>query len=85
MLLLIFTGCASYEHTKFVKIQIPDIPEKPIAQKYDLKIIKINKDEYYALTPDDAKILIKNWLDFKAWAELNNELLIVIKNQNEGK
>lgn len=76
--ILFFAGCTSVK-TEFVQSQIPDIHPQPQYIPYELKLIEINNKKFYSLTEKDAKNLSENWINYKAWAEYNFEVLKSIK------
>ncbi len=54
--LLSLIGCSRLVQTKYIKPEIPDIPEKP--EYYDVQWFKI--DSNYCVNKENAKNLLKN-------------------------
>ena len=83
-LLFIMTGCASdqycLEHpqikTVYIKQQIPQLPNEPVFQPYQVRFIVLNGEELYTLTKSDAALLAADWIDFRDYTKK-------IKNQYE--
>lgn len=76
--LAIFAACTS---TKYI-YKYPEIPAgipKPLARDYNLSLIEFNEQQFYALTPEDAKTLSENWINYKAYSEANERLLQEIR------
>jgi len=72
--LITLTGCSQKE------IVIPEIADRPQAQHYNIKYINISNDvKGYFLTDDDALKMSQNWINYKAWAELNYKILLELK------
>ena len=78
ILALFLTACTE---TKYV-YKYPEIPAgipKPTASDYNVSIIEFNDRQFYALTPEDARVLSENWINYKAYAEANEKLLQEIR------
>ena len=81
ILLSSFTGCAPVEPcvplTKYVYIEhnVSDAIEKPTPREFELIVLNINDQYFYAMTEDNAKIFSTNWIEYKHWAETNYKLL----------
>lgn len=76
------TGCSTTRYV-YVYPELPDLKEQPQGQEYKLKMVKINNINYYCLTPNDSKILVENWLNYKNWSEINYEILKKYKEERE--
>lgn len=75
---ILLTACTS---TKYI-YKYPEIPAgipKPLARDYNLSLIEFNEQQFYALTPEDAKTLSENWINYKAYSEANERLLQEIR------
>ena len=76
--IFLLTACTS---TRYI-YKYPEIPAgipKPYAQDYNISLIEFNEQQFYALTPEDAKKLSENWINYKAYAEANERLLQEIR------
>ena len=71
-------SCSS---TKYI-YKYPEIPAgipKPLYRDYNLSLVEFNNQQFYALSPEDAKTLSENWINYKAYAEANERLLQEIR------
>jgi hypothetical protein len=75
---LFLTACTT---TKYI-YKYPEIPAgfpRPIVSDYNVSIIEFNDVQFYALTPEDARTLSENWINYKAYSEANEKLLREIR------
>jgi len=79
LVLLILTGCAEkvpvQTKIEYRYKECPTPKIKPIFKEYEMVILKINGEEYYALQKSEAIKMSTNWISYKEWAESNYILL----------
>lgn len=90
LLVISFTGCGGCPlppepgvvvQIKYIKQPIPKIEDKPKFFEYNVILININGDEYYAIPRVDGSVLGTNWLQYRDWAEQNYKILKSLKDE----
>lgn len=74
----LFTGCGPKEipiRTVYVEKECPTPKTKPIFTEYNVLILEIDGEEYYAFPKVDAIKLATNWISYREWAESNYNLI----------
>lgn len=73
------------KQTKYIKQQLGGIPDKPIPEKYDTLILKIDGKIYYATDKVNSAIMSGNWISYKAYSDTLRAILINLKNEMKDK
>nr|DAR72497.1 MAG TPA: TRAF PROTEIN, TRAO PROTEIN, TRAN ADHESION, BACTERIAL SECRETION.5A [Caudoviricetes sp.] len=81
---ILIAGC-SFNSPELKQIELPKPYEKPIPQEYNVQIIEFDSQKFYCLSPQNARILSLNWLEYKSWAESNYDLLNFLNSLNKGE
>lgn len=68
---------------KYLKIPLPNIPDKPLFVKYNMFEANFNGDDFYVIPRNDGAILSSNWESYKDWAETNYKILKALENLEE--
>lgn len=68
---------------KYEKYPIPKIPEKPVAEEYDVYEVSFDKEDYYLIPRVHGSIMGNNYLMYKDWAESMYSILKDIEESNK--
>ena len=78
--ILAFSGCSEKEckpivETHYIERNVTKPVEKPTGLEIHPVILKFNEKTYYALTPEEAKVLLSNWYGYQNFGETNYGIL----------
>jgi len=84
---LVFSGCFGKKcpepevitKIEYIKPVIPTLQPKPNAEKYTVKLMKIDNNDLYVIDKHSASIMSSNWESYKIWAETNFNILKSLK------
>ena len=75
-----FTGCSQktpdvIKETKYIEKECPKPLKKPEFTEYQVVILEINGEVFYAIPKNQVGILVSNWISYKEYSEGNTKLL----------
>jgi len=75
---LLFTGCIKdlTIDTQYQNKECPKPKPKPEFTPYEVVIMEINGEEYYALPKSEATKMITNWISYQEWSEANAKMML---------